>query len=154
MTNRSDAAYRRNFLDIEAPRVDAKAFRQGWRVVTRLDGLLAAGRITPGTWQACAEYRSSWDAIRRVSPGTAWGVTRIAGYGGGGAREAPLDRIRHVRLAEAAIGARATDLTRWCCVEHLAWTTIGDRLGVRDVTACKRTVDALERLALAWRRVR
>ena len=38
------AAYRQHH-DVEAPRVDTSAFRQGWRVVTRLDALASEGAI-------------------------------------------------------------------------------------------------------------
>jgi hypothetical protein len=33
--------------DIEAPQVDGLAFRPGWRIQSRLDGLLADGLIRP-----------------------------------------------------------------------------------------------------------
>ena len=42
---------------VEPPRVDASEFRQGWRVKTGLDGLLAAGAITPREWCAALAFR-------------------------------------------------------------------------------------------------
>jgi hypothetical protein len=35
----------RQHHDVAAPQVDDRAFRQGWRVSTRLDGLYETGRI-------------------------------------------------------------------------------------------------------------
>ena len=63
--NAPSAARLRHAEAIDAPRIDALAFRQGWRVVTRLDGLLAAGLIAPGVWQAAAEYRAAWESWPR-----------------------------------------------------------------------------------------
>jgi hypothetical protein len=142
-------AYRQHH-DVEAPRVDTRAFRQGWRVVTRLDGLLAAGLIAPGVWQAAAEYRAAWDALQRTSTGG--GSSLRDGYGAGAGRAGALDRAACVRAAEVAIGPRATTLCRACAVEDLSWRSLGLRLGVRDVTAQAWTVHALIALARAWRR--
>jgi hypothetical protein len=49
--NQPTLAYRRHH-DIEAPRVDSTAFRQAWRVCSRLDSLLEAGRIDREAWDA------------------------------------------------------------------------------------------------------
>jgi hypothetical protein len=50
-TNQPTPAYRRHH-DVEAPQVDSTAFRQGWRVCSRLDSLLEAGRIDREAWDA------------------------------------------------------------------------------------------------------
>jgi hypothetical protein len=50
--------------DVEAPRVDATAFRQGWRMHTRLDALFVDRRITAAEWQATIEYRTTYERIR------------------------------------------------------------------------------------------
>src|SRR5262249_54017831 len=45
----------RQHHNVEAPQVDSTAFRQGWRVTTRLDALLEAGRIDKEQWEAARE---------------------------------------------------------------------------------------------------
>src|SRR4249919_1151308 len=133
MSNQPSDAYRQHH-DVEAPRVDWRAFRQGWRVRSRLDGLLDDGRITPGEWQAASEYRDAWDALRRTTRGGGSGI-RVAGYGGDrNSRAAAIDRAARIRAAETAIGPEAAALCYACAVEDLSWRTLGARLGVRDVT--------------------
>lgn len=150
--NAPSAARLRHAEAIDPPRIDAVTFRQGWRVRTRLDALLAAGRIEAGTWQAAAEYRAAWETLLRSSAGTAPGL-RVKGQGGAsGGEAATLDRAARIRSVEIAIGAEAASLCRACAVEDLSWRTLGVRLGVRDVTAQARTVIALRALAMAWRR--
>ncbi|HYM25288.1 MAG TPA: hypothetical protein VEU08_18855, partial [Vicinamibacterales bacterium] len=102
-------AYRQHH-DVEAPRVDTRAFRQGWRVVTRLDGLLAAGLIAPGVWQAGAEYRAAWEALRRTSTGG--GSSLRDGFGPGAGRAGALDRAARVRAAESALSPGHAALSR------------------------------------------
>jgi len=56
------ALYRQHH-DVEAPRVDDRHFRPAWRVLTRLDGLLADRAITSAEWHAAADFRavlSAW----------------------------------------------------------------------------------------------
>jgi hypothetical protein len=153
VSNQPSDAYRQHY-DVEAPRVDWRAFRQGWRVRSRLDRLLDDGRITPGEWQAASEYRDAWDALRRTSRGGGGDSgPRVAGYGGDrNARAAAIDRAARIRAAEDSIGPDAAGLCQACAVEDLSWRALGARLGVRDVTAMGRTVDALRALARAWRR--
>ena len=153
MTGNAPSADRlRHAEAIEPPRIDWRAFRQGWRVVSRIDRLLADRRIDAGTWQAAVEYRAAWEALRRSSAGTAPAV-RLAGRGGtSGAEASTLDRAARIRAVEATIGREAAALCHACAVEDLSWRTLGVRLGVRDVTAQARTVIALRALATAWRR--
>jgi hypothetical protein len=148
--NAPSAARLRHAEAIDAPRIDALAFRQGWRVVTRLDGLLAAGLIAPGVWQAGAEYRAAWEALRRTSTGG--GSSLRDGSGAGAGRIGALDRAARIRAAESAISPGHAALCHACCVEDLSWRSLGVRLGVRDVTAQAWTAHALIALARAWRR--
>jgi hypothetical protein len=145
MSNQPSDAYRQHHHDIEAPRVDARAFRQGWRVTTRLDALLDDGRITPGEWQAASEYRAAHDAMTSAGHGAGSSTA-------GGGRDARLDRTARIRAVNAAIGPEAAALCHACAVLDLSWRALGARLGVRDVTAMGRAVDALRALARAWRR--
>lgn len=144
MSNQPSEAFRQHH-EVEAPRVDHRAFRQGWRVRLRLDALLDDGSITPGEWQSASEYRAAHDALTS------------AGHGPGssspsGGRDARLDRTARIRAVNAAIGPDAAALCHACAVLDLSWRALGARLGVRDVTAMGRTVGALRALARAWRR--
>ena len=55
-TNQPAPAYRQHH-DVAAPQVDSTAFRQGWRVCSRLDSLLEAGAITRDAWDAAHTWR-------------------------------------------------------------------------------------------------
>jgi hypothetical protein len=139
-------AHRTQHADaIEAPRVDWRAFRQGWRVATRLDRLLDEGAITPAVWQCAAEYRAAYNSLASAGHGSG---SRPVGH----ARDVRLDRIARIRRAELAIGALMTSLVHACAIEDLSWLALGRRLGVRNTTARVWTIQALGALASAWRR--
>jgi hypothetical protein len=61
MNESAPSALYRQHHDVEAPRVDDRHFRPAWRVLTRLDGLLADKAITAAEWHAAADYRELWD---------------------------------------------------------------------------------------------
>jgi hypothetical protein len=67
--------------DVEAPRVDDRHFRPAWRVLTRLDALLADKAITAAEWHAAADYRELWDRVgwRAFTRSSAFGTVRAAG---------------------------------------------------------------------------
>ena len=149
MTNAPNPHRLRHAEAIEPPRIDATAFRAGWRITTRLDGLLADGSITRDQWQAASEYRDAWDALRRTSGGMGSISLGLASHGDG--RASRLDRIGRIRAAERSIGPMHTALCRACVVEDASWHALGQRLGVRNVTARAWTIDAVRALATAWR---
>jgi hypothetical protein len=147
-------AYRQHH-DIEAPRVDALAFRQGWRVVTRLDALHRDGRISAGQWQAAVEYRAAWERALTAGGGGAGALVRIgAGGAGDGAASrlaAAVDGISRVRQVHAAIGGHAA-LCFLCIVEDRSWADSGRALGRDPQTVRDWTVLAIAALARAWPR--
>jgi hypothetical protein len=55
-TSRPTSQFTRHH-DVAPPQVDGRAFRQGWRVTTRLDGLLETGRIDREAWNCACEWR-------------------------------------------------------------------------------------------------
>ena len=67
MNESAPSALYRQHHDVEAPRVDDRHFRQAWRVLTRLDGLLADKAITAAEWHAAADYRELWDRFSRAA---------------------------------------------------------------------------------------
>jgi hypothetical protein len=136
--------------DVEAPRVDGRAFRQGWIVRTRLDQLLADGRITRGEWQAATEYRLTW-AIARELAGIEPGMIRVAGTASADAATiARLDAVTKLRIVEDAIGSFAARCLLACLVHDLPWAAIARHLRKHPETVRDRTVVAIRALARVW----
>lgn len=136
--------------DVRAPQVDARSFRQGWRVHTRLDGLLDDRLIEPCHWQAACTYRTAWDRTLAV-PGAwaAWAASRTSGgTGDAHSRLAALVRIQGVlRWVEEAMEAREVTLCRLCVVEDRSWRSIGGLLHISHHTARRWAASAIVVLA-------
>jgi hypothetical protein len=149
LTTRPTPEFRRHH-DVEDPRVDERAFRQGWIVRTRLDQLLADDRITRGEFQAASEYRATW-AIARELVGIEPGMIRVAGSSSADeAMIARVDAAVKLRLVEVAIGSLAARLLLACLVHDLRWAVTARFLGKHPETARDWTVRAIRALALAW----
>jgi hypothetical protein len=138
--------------ELEAPRVDATAFRQGWRIRTRLDRLLVDGRISAGTWQAAVEYRSAWE---RVLAQGGWGEAGGVRVGGGVSDPhqrtvSLLATLTRLRLVEEAIGRLAADLCRCCVVHDHSWALLARHCHRNPETVRDWTALALQGLATAW----
>ena len=135
---------------IEPPRVDAVTFRQGWRVRSRLDRLLADRRITAEVWQAAVEYRDAWARVL-AGGGGELGGTRISGGADAHDRQIALVGTLAVLVEiERRLGRLPTALCVACVVEDLSWPEIGRRCGRSNHTAEVWTVYALRALAGAW----
>jgi hypothetical protein len=151
LSNAPSRAYRRHH-EVEAPRVDARAFRQGWRVSTRLDRLLVAGLIDASVWQAAVDYRTAWEAALALRSGV--DARRMTGNGGD--REATmLARMSHasrLRWVDGQLGHLASWLVFVCVIEDQSWHRIGRRLGVRNTTAQTWTIAALRLMTALWHR--
>jgi hypothetical protein len=65
MNESAPSVFYRQHHDVEIPRVDDRHFRPAWRVLTRLDGLLADKAITAAEWHAAADFRELWDQVAR-----------------------------------------------------------------------------------------
>ena len=137
--------------DVDPPRVDPTAFRQGWRVRTRLDQLLGDKRIGPDEWRAATEFRAAWSIAReRSSRGPRLGIASAED-----ADTSVVARINaetSIRAVETAIGAVSFGLVVACVVEDLAWPAIGKHLGRHPETVRDWTVTAIRVLAAAWGR--
>jgi predicted DCC family thiol-disulfide oxidoreductase YuxK len=158
MTTQPSAQYRQHH-DVEPPRVDTRSFRQGWRVCTRLDRLLADVRITPRTWQAAIAYRDAWAAASRSTGGGTGRLepARIGGRGPDAAHSrllSQLEALARIAESERAIGRLAADLCYACAVADLPWAGIGRTYRCNAETARDWTVAALSALAAAWDRRR
>ena len=151
MTSNAPSADRlRHAEAIEAPRVDAASFRQGWRVRTRLDALLAAGRITGADWQAAVEYR---DAYGRAWGGRGGGFAGVVVSGGADLHAWQIARIATLAVlsgVERRIGTLATALVVACVIEDQSWATIAAMCRRNPETVRDWTALAIRGLAQAW----
>lgn len=149
MTNAPTPELRGHVEDVEDPRVDERAFRQGWRIRTRLDQLLVDQRISPGEWQAATEFRSAWLSSRELTARES-GIRIAGGTSGDAATLARLAAARKVRIVELAIGKLATALVIASVVEDLSWAAIGRQCQHNAETVRDWTVIAIRGLARAW----
>jgi hypothetical protein len=148
-TNRPTPQFTRHH-DVAAPQVDSRAFRQGWRVQTRLDSLLEAGRIDREAWDCTQEWRrwaetvtpfkaQLWDVRMDISS-----VPTDAGM---------LLRVRaatKLREAAAALGELRIRLLDACVLKDRSWRDISGLLRISDKTAQNFVVEAITALT-DWR---
>jgi hypothetical protein len=132
--------------EVEPPRVDAVAFRQGWRVRTRLDRLLFEGAIDPDVWLAAVAYRGVYlQAFGSLWPSRSLELPAVIGFRdrAGGLR---LDALQTMRLVRQRLGPSNAELVEECVIEDAAWAALGRQLHVDPKTARMRTVTALKAL--------
>jgi hypothetical protein len=135
---------------IEPPRVDASTFRQGWRVRTRLDSLLADHRISAGAWQAAVEYRDAWARVLAAGGGSPGGY-RVSGAADPHRRVLGLlDTISRLRVVHRAIGADFATLCFACAVEDRSWASTAAAWSRNPETVRDQTARAVRALAQAW----
>lgn len=136
---------------VEAPAIDEREFRPGWRVKTKLMLLLETGRIDRRQFEAAAAFKGWCEAVGRQRTST-WLAVRVDG----GRRPEGListhqiDSARRLHDAGMALGRDRVKLLFWVIVDDLAWNRLGPRLGVSTKTATWRAVEAIDALAL-WR---
>ena len=131
------AAFRQHH-QVEAPRVDARHFRPHWRIITRLDGLLADRAITAAEWHAAADYRDLVDQLRRRT------LARPAAMGTGpGVGSNVVDRLVEIRTA---LGAVAVALLEAALVRDLSWAELGRELCRDPKTARAWVIAAIKAL--------
>lgn len=141
----------RRHHDVDEPRVDHRAFRQGWRIRTRLDQLLADDRITRGEWQAASAYRDAWASAREITRADEPGMISSPGAGSpDAAMIAKLDAVEKLRRVEDAIGPFAASLVRCCVVHDMTWAATARYCQRNPETIRDWTVFAIRSLAGAW----
>ena len=148
-SNAPSIEYRRHH-QVEAPAVDQREYRPGWRVKTSLDGLLAAGAITPRQYRIALDFRAAHErAMRGAVRVSRWGAVYVdSGCRGSPAAEISerqADALDLVRRVEVVLGSLYTLLV-WLVVDEFCWTEIGRRLSVDRRTAktwCAGAVAAL-----------
>jgi hypothetical protein len=151
VSNAPTARRAQHVAGIEAPQVDALAFRQGWRVASRLDVLHRTGRLTRGQWLAAVEYREAWERARLEASTT----MRLLRGGGGDSDSharllAGIGTMAKLRAIEDALGQWRADLCRACIVHDLPWAELARRLHHDRETVRNWTVLAIVALARAW----
>jgi hypothetical protein len=150
VTTNSPTPQFRQHHQVQAPQVDGAAFRQGWRVATRLDGLLEAGRIDREQWDAAAEWRR-WAEVISPMKAQSWDLridTPLMPNDAG-----MLFRVNaasKLRACIAAIGELRIRLLECCVLRDRSWAEVGQAMRVSDKTAKDYVVEALGALA-DWR---
>jgi DNA-directed RNA polymerase specialized sigma24 family protein len=144
-TSRPTAEFRQHHR-VEAPQVDSTAFRQGWRVATRLDGLLDARLIDRGQHGAACRWRT-WAEKAAPLPAQAWDV-RVdrSPVPNDTAALLRVQTAANLRAVAEALGPLRVRLLTMCVAEDRSWREIGDRLGMDGKTAkdwCAAAVVAL-----------
>jgi hypothetical protein len=145
-TNRPTPQFRQHHT-VETPQVDANAFRQAWRVQTRLDGLLESGRIDREQFEAAQAWRR-WAETVTPFRAQSWDVRVDASLMANDA--GMLFRVKaasSLRAAADALGELRIRLLEACVLRDRSWREIGDRLRVDAKTAIRYTVEAITALA-------
>lgn len=136
---------------VDPPAIDARNFRQAWRVTSRLDALLRDKRISPADHDAACAYRAAWERITaghlssfQLQPHS---TTQADHHN---RQLNALNAWTTIRNLNQTIGAFAASLCHACIVDDLPWTktarlTQRNRETVRDWTAT-----AIHALADAW----
>jgi hypothetical protein len=138
-SNAPSEHYRRHHR-VEAPQVDDRAFRTGWRVHTRLRGLADAGLIDRQQLDAATSW-GRWTE-RTAAPVTSGWRMKVDG----GTRRAEriveahtLDTATKLRACAVALGPERCALLRATVVEDQSWRA----LGVSCTVAKRRVVEAV-----------
>jgi hypothetical protein len=133
--------------DVERPQVNSTAFRQGWRVRTRLDGLLEAGRIDREAWDAACMWRR-WVERTGSLPAQAWDVrvdrSLVPNDAAALARVQTAAKLRGVA---DALGPLRNRLLEFAIRDDRSWRQIGDRLGIDGKAAQAWVANAIITLA-------
>ena len=146
MAQPSDA-YRQHH-EVSAPRIDRRVFRQGWRVLTRLEGLLIDGAIDEATYAAAVGFRRDWETGLQHR-----GAALMSFHSGGASQTdratARLGALGRLRRVADRLGALDCKLIEQCVILDQSWTQTARQHGVTDKTARQWTIAALRRLRRA-----
>ena len=130
------------------PRVDDRHFRPAWRVLTRLDGLLADKAITAAEWHAAADYRELVDPVRcrAFTRSSAFGTVGAARSSFGDWRAGDLDASARLRQIRAMLGAWACTLLDAALVRDQSWAALGRHYRCDPKTARVWVIAAIKAL--------
>jgi hypothetical protein len=142
---RPTLSYAQHYETLRAPQIDARAFRQGWQVTTRLEALFRDGAISAAAYEAGHQFRRDFEIglLRRRSP-----IARLPGELDGSERESTrIVALGRLRGAIGFLGSFQAALVEACAVHDRSWEAIGRELSVTRKTALSWTAAALGRLA-------
>jgi hypothetical protein len=148
MNETGPSAVYRQHHDVEAPRVDGRHFRLAWRVLTRLDRLLADHAITAVEWHAAADFRELVDGVRcrAFTRSSAFGTVRAAGNSFRSWVAGDLDASARLRQIRAVLGAWACTLLEAALVRDLSRAALGRHYRCDPKTARGWVIAAIKAL--------
>jgi hypothetical protein len=148
MTETGPSTFYRQHHEVESPRVDDRHFRPAWRVLTRLDGLLADHAITSAEWHAAADFRELVDQVRcrAFTRSSAFGSVRAAGNSFRNWGAGDLDASARLRQIRAVLGAWACTLLEAALVRDLSWAALGRHYRCDPKTARAWVIAAIKAL--------
>jgi hypothetical protein len=139
----------RQHHEVEAPVIDAKEFRLGWRRRSRLFSLAESGRIGREELVAGLALRAAFEAVGHQRT-QQWSAKIDQVLLPGSRTQHELRAARLIKQAAAALGRKRMTVLEFHLVSDMPWNAIGRRLNIGRDTAVRRVVEALEALAL-WR---
>jgi hypothetical protein len=135
---------------VTAPQVDSTAFRQGWRVATRLDALLETGRINREQHDVACEWRR-WAETVTPSRARPWDIrVDISAVPTDAGMLFRVHAATKLREAAAAIGELRARILEAVVLHDCSWRQLAQQLRVSDKTATQRAAEAVVALA-DWR---
>ena len=148
MNESAPSSLYRQHHDVEAPRVDDRHFRPAWRVLTRLDALLADKAITSAEWHAAADFRELVDHVRcrAFTRSSAFGTVRAAGNSFRNWGPGDLDASARLCQIRAVLGAWAYTLLEAALVRDLSWAALGRHYRCDPKTARAWVIAAIKAL--------
>jgi hypothetical protein len=136
---------------VEAPAIDHRENRPGWRVKSRLDGLLAAKLITTTEYHRALSFRRLYEtASKGVAASSVWNRSFVDPHCRAPAPEmgerqaAALARLAQIRTAIGALYV----LLLLIVVEDAPWCAIGRHFGIDARTAQRWAVASIAALAV------
>jgi hypothetical protein len=149
MNESAPSALYRQHHDVEAPRVDERHFRPAWRVLTRLDGLLADRAIDAAEWHAAADYRELVDQVAGAalirSPIGRASIGAVAHHVAS-SLAGELDAFNRLRAIRDRLGAWVCSLLDLALVRDLSWAALGRRYRCDPKTARAWVIAAIKAL--------
>jgi hypothetical protein len=118
--------YRRHY-DVEAPAIDARTFRPGWRRRTRVAALFEDGQISREAFVAGMLWRQWVETLGQVAV-QRW-TARIGAQLRDGPTPAQIVAARELRSAGAALGPYRTRILFEHLVEDLSGASSGSNYG-------------------------
>jgi hypothetical protein len=143
------ALYRQHH-DVEAPRVDARHFRQAWRVPHPARWAAADRAITAAECSAAADYRELWDRVSRAalirSPIGRASMGTAGHHAFDISLASELDALARLREVRRVLGAWPYTLLYLSVVRDQSWAALGRHYRCDPKTARAWVIAAIKAL--------